>query len=231
VISHHSNPGIKFEIFERLNTGGEPLTEQEIRNATLRGRFNVLLNSLAESSAFLRAVGVAKPDIRLRHHELILRFFAVREGLEDYKPPLKMILTNYMRLHREPDASWQSGIKSVFDTALTNCVVIFGDRAFRRYRQKPDAPPAYERAVSRAVFELQMISLSYVSASQAETKKVEVKNSFENLSLDNSEFSDSLSRATDHRTRFYKRMRLWDAELSQIGLSTELSARLQRVRI
>jgi uncharacterized protein with ParB-like and HNH nuclease domain len=50
VISHFTNSGIRFEIFERLNSGGVPLTEQEIRNATLRGSFNAMLNKIAESN-------------------------------------------------------------------------------------------------------------------------------------------------------------------------------------
>jgi hypothetical protein len=84
VISHFSHPDIRYEIFERLNTGGEPLTEQEIRNATLRGEFNDMLDALAHSDAFRNALNVREPDVRLRHHELILRYFAIHEALNDY---------------------------------------------------------------------------------------------------------------------------------------------------
>jgi hypothetical protein len=96
VISHHTNPEIRFIIFERLDTGAVPLLDQEIRNATLSGSFNVLLDELARSERFRNAMRIDAPDPRLRHHELVLRYFAVDNALGDYKPPLKLILTNYM---------------------------------------------------------------------------------------------------------------------------------------
>jgi hypothetical protein len=44
---------LKYEVFTRLNTSGEPLLPQEIRNAVFRGRFNELLFSLSQDP-FLR---------------------------------------------------------------------------------------------------------------------------------------------------------------------------------
>ena len=161
IISHHSNPGIRFEIFERLNSGGEPLTEQEIRNATLRGGFNRLLNSLANSPEFLASMRTKKPDPRLRHHELLLRFFAVRSAVQDYRPPLKMILSEYMRENREPGGEAIEDLKEVFFKALENSRAAFGVDAFRRYREK-DRQAFFESPVSKAVFELQMLSMSYL---------------------------------------------------------------------
>ncbi len=47
VISDESNPNIRFEVFERLNTGGTPLNDQEIRNCIHRGPLNANINELA----------------------------------------------------------------------------------------------------------------------------------------------------------------------------------------
>ena len=227
VISQHSNPGIRFEIFERLNTGGEPLTEQEIRNATLRGSFNALLNKLAKSPQFLSAVGAGKADARLRHHELILRFFAVKDAIGDYKPPLKMILSEFMRKNRRANDAEIAEFERMFITALENSHLAFGGNEFRKFRIKQDAP-AYESAISKAVFELQMISLSFLAPTDCSARAVEIKRSFEELSLQSQEFVESLSRATDHRTRFYKRLRLWSEKLLSIGLGDRLSRALPR---
>jgi hypothetical protein len=221
VISHHSNPGIRFEIFERLNSGGEPLTEQEIRNATLRGEFNKLLNQIASSPGFLASMRANKPDPRLRHHELVLRFFAVRGAIKDYRPPLKMILSEYMRENREPGAESIQRLKSLFLNALENSRTVFGDDVFRRYREK-DKQFGFETAVSKAVFELEMLSLSFFRSADVKFRAAEIKSAFMNLSLTNSEFSECLSRATDHRKRFYKRVELWNAELRTLGLQSEL---------
>jgi hypothetical protein len=229
VISHYSNPAIRFEIFERLNSGGEPLTEQEIRNATLRGTFNVMLNSLATSPTFLSAMGVKKPDARLRHHELILRFFAVRSTAGNYKPPLKMILSEYMRLHRNEDQNGIKAMAALFNQAQANTATVFGPDLFRRYRVK-DGVAGFENSVSKAVFELEMISLSYIDHAALVAKQAEVRHAFETLSLTNQNFAESLSRATDHRKRFYQRLKLWDWELVKMGLGSDLTVVLSTVQ-
>jgi Protein of unknown function DUF262 len=190
VISHHSNPGIRFEIFERLNSGGEPLTEQEIRNATMRGEFNKLLNTIANSPDFLASMRAKRPDPRLRHHELILRFFAVRSAVKDYRPPLKMILSEYMRENREPGIEPVQCLKNLFSNAFENAQVVYGDDAFRRYREK-DGKSGFESAVSKAVFELEMISLSYFETSVVQPRAAGIKSAFMMLSTTNNEFSDS----------------------------------------
>jgi hypothetical protein len=222
VISHHSNPGIRFEIFERLNSGGEPLTEQEIRNATLRGNFNKLLNQIANSPEFLASMQTKRPDPRLRHHELILRFFAVRAALKDYRPPLKMILSEYMRENREPGLESLSLFKNLFSKALENSRVVFGADLFRRYREK-DGNVGFETAVSKAVFELEMISLSFLETSDVKLLASEIRSAFMDISLTNGNFSESLSRATDHRKRFYNRLDLWSAKLKALGLTSQLN--------
>jgi hypothetical protein len=229
VISHYTNPAIRSEIFERLNSGGEPLTEQEIRNATLRGSFNNLLNSLATSADFLKALGIKKADDRLRHHELVLRFFAVRNAVSDYKPPLKMILGDYMRSNRNANAKEIEVYKQLFTDAEANVVTVFGDHAFRRYRVK-DGVPVFETAVSKAVFELEMLTLSFFSRVTIQQTAPSILDAFKTLSTTNEAFAESLSRATDHRRRFYQRLKLWDAELVKLGLNSPLSQTLGSIK-
>jgi hypothetical protein len=228
VISQHSNPGIRFEIFERLNTGGEPLTEQEIRNATMRGPFNKLLNSIATSELFLQSVGATKPDSRLRHHELILRFFAVRASVPDYKPPLKMILSNFMKDHRHADEAEVKTHWELFFSALHNVKTVFGPNSFRRYREK-DGGSRFETSVSKSVFELEMISFSYLEIDSVTKKSTQIKDAFEKLSLDDTVFSESLSRATDHRKRFYQRLKHWNTRLESLGLVSPLGQTLSTI--
>jgi hypothetical protein len=49
---------MKFEVFERLNTGGLALNAQEIRNAIYRGSFNEMLKTVESDRAFRAALGI-----------------------------------------------------------------------------------------------------------------------------------------------------------------------------
>ena len=229
VISHYTNPGIRFEIFERLNSGGEPLTEQEIRNATLRGSFNTMLNRIADSPAFLKAMAVKKPDERLRHHELILRFFAVRAAVSDYKPPLKMILSEFMRIHRSDDESAIKDFERLFAETQHKVELVFGKDSFRRYREK-EGVVGFEKSVSKAVFELQMISISFLPEAALLPEAASIAAAFKSLSLTDQTFAESLSRATDHRKRFYQRLMHWNGELVKLGLVNDLTPILANIQ-
>lgn len=66
-----------YHVFERLNTGGTFLANQEIRNCVYRGAFNNLLNELNSLSHWRRIVGKPDLDSRQKDVELILRFFAL----------------------------------------------------------------------------------------------------------------------------------------------------------
>lgn len=78
---------IKFDIFERLNTGSVKLEAQELRNATARGPFNDLIKELAQTAYFrdLIQVDTHRPDEspkvqKMEDAELVLRFFALSHG-------------------------------------------------------------------------------------------------------------------------------------------------------
>lgn len=233
VILSRSDTDIRYEIFERLNTGGVSLTEQEIRNATLRGTFNDLLNTLVTDTELLRVLGLKKPDDRLRHHELVLRFFALSRQMEDFRPPLKAALTAHMKAHRNPPLKDLQVDRKRFREALEKAILVFGERPFRRYRagsskKKVKTKPAYERGVSKAVFDLQMMGFEGISIESLAQKKDAIEAAFRNLSTKNEDFAEALTRATDHRSRFYLRMRLWGVELRKLGLKPSFLARLPK---
>jgi hypothetical protein len=66
IISSRSDFSLRFEMFERLNTGGMTLTDQELRNCVYRGDLNVLLEKLVTNKDFLNFLGLKEPDRRLR---------------------------------------------------------------------------------------------------------------------------------------------------------------------
>ena len=87
IILRESEERTKYELFQRLNTGGSQLSDQEVRNAIL-----VMLNremyqwlaDLASVDDFVEAVALSDRSSEVRYDmELVLRFLALRRADED----------------------------------------------------------------------------------------------------------------------------------------------------
>lgn len=80
------NPGtpedVKRNIFKRINTGGEPLTQQEIRHALYIGASTEFLLKLSKKIEFLKASDYSVKSDRMMDRELILR--ALSFMIRDY---------------------------------------------------------------------------------------------------------------------------------------------------
>jgi hypothetical protein len=83
-----------YHIFERLNTGGTILKDQEVRNCVYSGKFNDLLLELNEYPAWRQILGYRKLDARQKDVQLILRCLALHERSEKYEVPMKDFLSN-----------------------------------------------------------------------------------------------------------------------------------------
>jgi hypothetical protein len=76
VINPDSPPEVQRNIFKRLNTGGLPLSDQEIRNALYYGPATDLLKDLVNTDEFKKATDERVNDSRMAGQELVLRFMA-----------------------------------------------------------------------------------------------------------------------------------------------------------
>jgi uncharacterized protein with ParB-like and HNH nuclease domain len=97
------NPGtpeeVKRNIFKRINTGGMPLTAQEIRHALYQGHSSDLLTKLVELPEFKEAINSKINDSRMGARELVLRFLAfLVMPATDYQSDMDKFLSNTMRV-------------------------------------------------------------------------------------------------------------------------------------
>jgi len=96
-LSDKSDKQVRFDLFERLNTGGVKLSDQEIRSCVYRGAFNDLLKKLAQDANFLRII--RKPDTAYADgtmEELVLRFFAYYYDRASFSHDVTKFLNAYM---------------------------------------------------------------------------------------------------------------------------------------
>src|SRR5262249_10881252 len=126
LISIDSHPNMKFEIYERLNTGSILLNAQELRNSIYRGSFNNLLYDLSKLATFPSLIGTRAPRRRMVDEEAILRFFAMRAGLDTYRTPLKKFLNEYMNSVRNADPTQIGEQRNVFQQAVSRAHTLLG---------------------------------------------------------------------------------------------------------
>ena len=91
-----------YHIFERLNTGGTLLTNQEIRNCIFHGSFAEYIATLNKESTWRGILGKPNADSRKKDIELMVRFFAMRD-ISAYQKPMKDFLSKFM--YKNKDAS------------------------------------------------------------------------------------------------------------------------------
>ena len=104
-----------FVIFNRLNSGGYRLTNQEIRNCIYSGGFNFLLHDLTKQKNWAHLCNLARvKDERFRRQELVLRFFAFYESFEEYGENLATFLNTYMNIRRNASESQRHQLSDMF---------------------------------------------------------------------------------------------------------------------
>ena len=101
VIKKESETALKYHMFKRLNTGGELLSAQEIRNCTIRLLGSEGMTFLEECCRnpdyinVIKRIGRDKFNIRY-DQELVLRFFAIKNDIENYRYPVTEYLTRFL---------------------------------------------------------------------------------------------------------------------------------------
>ncbi|MDR0730176.1 MAG: DUF262 domain-containing protein [Treponema sp.] len=240
------NPGtpeeVKRNIFKRLNTGGEPLTLQEIRNALYTGESTELLKRLAQKKEFLAATGNSvKPD-RMLDRELVLRFLAFI--IRDYtvypkNSDMDRFLSDTMRIinlmpnfnNKAADKffneEWtekdrlskkdiliknRDDLEPIFIRGMVRTKEIFGGHAFRRSYEGKRKAP-----INKALFEL--LSVSLAKQSNAEYAAL-LKNKISFLSeygrlLDEENFGNNISKDSQKYNSVQERHKQFTALLGK----------------
>ena len=95
--SNNKHLSYLFTVFHRLNSTGLKLNNQEIRNCIFAGPLNRLLRELDDNPDWRRLNKMKKGEYyRLQKQELILRFFAFQESLDEYTGSLASFLNTFM---------------------------------------------------------------------------------------------------------------------------------------
>lgn len=159
LILHESVPEVKYEVFDRLNTGGVIAEPMEVRNAIYWGKFNDLIHDLAEIDAFRTLWHIPLDEKQRKRNpsyrkmvdlEMTLRFFAFQE-YGGFKGGLRNFLNTYMskrnkQYEETPDLERKD--RELFTSTISRTLALLGPDAFHRTvgegvrSQIPSAPLA-----------------------------------------------------------------------------------------
>lgn len=90
-----------YHIFERLNTGGTPLSPQEIRNTVYRGDIIDQLQGANDDADWRLIFGKQDLDRRERDTEIVLRLLGLFLSGQKYERPMKRFLNDTMYENRD----------------------------------------------------------------------------------------------------------------------------------
>ena len=157
VVRKESDKRLRYHMFKRLNTGGEILSEQEIRNCTIRlldNTFNQFIIDLSSHTDFgdCTAKLPSEQVDKKFDQELVLRFFAFKNWREKYVHEVGTFLTEYMEgvsdTARNGTSFDVTAERAVFEKTFAILKESLGDEAFshidRRGRQQPFSVYHYE---------------------------------------------------------------------------------------
>lgn len=166
VVLNESDDTLKFEVFERLNSGSASLTDQEVRNCLYRGPLNELLKELAENEKFRELISL--PDAaqkNMKDVELVLRFFAYRElnDTSKYSDSYTEHLNNFMEENRELGEKRRLQMKEIFEGTIDALHAALGPAvAFRKPLDmvNPETSSFANNLINGSIYESQMSAVS-----------------------------------------------------------------------
>ena len=164
---------LRAQVFDRLNTGGEKLNAQELRNALYAGPFNELMIELSRNDLFaqsweipdyaqnLRADGSVSEILekntlykRMSDVEIVIRFFAFKNP-EAISGSVRSMLDETLKKNRHFNELELETCKKDFIKCLELCVSVYGRDVFRLPKNKSKN----DSILSRPLYDAQMIGM------------------------------------------------------------------------
>jgi hypothetical protein len=196
-----SGSDLKFEIFERLNTGSVALNDQELRNCIYRGRYNELLRELANNSEFRYLLNISTPDNRMADVELVLRFASFYHSTYlKYKPPIKKFLNNDMEKYQNISKVEADNLCEAFKNALQIIRSLFDKNAFKRFYMgsENNSKDGYwePKKFNHSLYDVLMGVLCTVDRNIAFQNLDKIREGFIDLMASDTEYIDAIQRST-----------------------------------
>ena len=198
VILKDTHPQVKFDVFERLNTGATKLTPQELRHGLYFGDLMSLASEVVKENDLLSLLEI-KQDKRMKAEELVLRFWAMNEDFESYRKPLSIFINDFSENNRALSQIQIEHFKNTFRQALDGVTGLLSTLSFRIF----DRSLHVESTFNSALYDALMVGVSKLLR-ENKLKKFAVKDAQQVLAglvEDDEQFRKAISIATSDETQ------------------------------
>ena len=202
LIGKGTPPEVKYNIFKRINTGGLPMSPQELRHALNPGKATKFLAKLALLPEFQQVTDISPlRKMRMDDREFILGFLAFTlTSYQDYKNDTNdnrnVFLSRALFKANNLQEEQLNIIEKNFKKSMIAAFEIFGNWAFRKiYHNQTRRYP-----INKALFECWSVTLSQLKEEQITVLKQQKQNLIEKFIyyVDNDpDFLASISQAAD----------------------------------
>jgi hypothetical protein len=230
-IKNDSAEDVKFDIFERLNTGSMKLNEDEIRNSVYRGAYIDLLDELSEDKTFNDLVRKPNFKNRMLYRGMILRFFALSEKTYlNYRPSMKQFCNKELLEHRNISKNKADEYKKRFRKSVDLCLTVFGENSFRRFnpgKSETDCNGSWVASrINMALFDVQMCGFVMYEQNRINGHYDEIREAMLELMCNDKEFIDAIELKTSGREQMNTRFKKWLDTLDVITKGSLPSSRV-----
>lgn len=214
-----ADKNLKYEIFERLNSGAVSLRAQEMRNCVYHGPYNKLLHDLSVDRDYRTLMEFDKPHPRMWDVELVLRFAAFYfQPYMRYRPPIKQFLDGEMLERRNMPDEQQKELKGAFKKACRLSYSLLGENAFLRYVSGNDENRSghWESAFNVSLYDILMGEFARRDMNLVMGNLPIIKEALLQLMTTDGEFIDSITKSTSSAKNVKLRFDKWRMMLDKI---------------
>jgi hypothetical protein len=215
-----SDLDLKFEIFERLNTGAVSLNFQELRNCMYRGPYNSLLKELAQDQDSMYLLGLKSPEDRMKDVEFVLRFAAFYHSTYlNYKPPIKRFLNEDMEKYKSITEKEIMELRTAFKNAVSIIRTLLDTHAFKRFYKgsEKNKNGFWEpKKFNASLYDILMYSFARQDKNKVYQNLDSIREALIDLMTNDQEFIDSIELSTSSIQAVQKRFDKWRLTLQEI---------------
>lgn len=213
IVTRQTPDAVKYILFNRINSAGYVLTQQEMRHALLWGIPAETVKELSECDEFIEATAPTK-FTRMSDRELVARYIAFKLLQYEGNMELNEFIFEGMKSLKTLSLGQLEAEKILFRQVLKTARIIFIGQAFRKPSKTSRINP-----VSKALFDAVTVRLAALTQEQRETlerKPEEFYMAFKQEYYSSQTFEQDLTTGTARKATVQRRWAVMDKIINSV---------------